>query len=110
MDFAGPFQGKIILVIIDSHSKWIEAYLTDSSTSTTVIDPSRRLFAQLGIPEALVTDNESCFVSEEFETFLSKNGIKHILSALFHSATNGLAERAVQIVKKKVLKRRKEEV
>ena len=109
MDFAGPFQGKMILVIIDSHSKWIEAFPTDSSTSTTVIDLSRRLFAQFGIPEVLVTDNGSCFVSEEFETFLSKNGIKHILSAPFHPPANGLAERAVQIVKK-VLKRRKEEV
>lgn len=100
MDFAGPFQGKMILIIIDSHSKWIEAYPTDSSTSTKVIDLSRRLFAQFGIPEVLVTDNGSCFVSEEFEMFLSKNGIKHILSAPFHPATNGLAERAVQIVKK----------
>ena len=80
------------------------------STSTTVINLSRRLFAQFGIPEVLVTDNASCFVSEEFETFLSKNGFKHILSAPFYRATNGLAERAVQIVKKKkkkILKRRK---
>ena len=94
----------MILVIIDSHSKWIEAFPTDSSTSTTVIDLSRRLFAQFGIPEILVTDNGSCFVSEEFETFLSKNGIKHILSAPFHPPTNGLAERAIQILKKGIKK------
>ncbi|MCG8621136.1 MAG: DDE-type integrase/transposase/recombinase [Proteobacteria bacterium] len=100
MDFAGPFQGKMILVVIDSHSKWIEAYPTDSSTSSKVIELSRTLFAQFGLPEVLVTDNGSCFVSEEFETFLSKNGIKHVTSAPFHPATNGLAERAVQIVKK----------
>lgn len=100
MDFAGPFQGKMILVVIDSHSKWIEAYPTDSATSTKVIDISRTLFAQFGLPEVLVTDNGSCFVSEEFETFLAKNGIKHVTSAPFHPATNGLAERAVQVVKK----------
>ena len=57
MDFAGPFEGKMILVVIDSHSKWIEAYPTDSSTSTKVIELSRTLFSQFGIPEVLVMDN-----------------------------------------------------
>ena len=100
MDFAGPFQGKMILIVIDSHSKWIEAFPTSSATSSTVIQLSRTLFSQFGLPEVLVTDNGSCFVSEEFETFLLNNGIKHITSAPYHPATNGLAERAVQIVKK----------
>ena len=100
MDFAGPFQGKMILIVIDSHSKWIEAFPTSSTTSSTVIQLSRILFSQFGLPEVLVSDNGSCFVSEEFETFLLNNGIKHITSAPYHPATNGLAERAVQIVKK----------
>ena len=104
MDFAGPFQGKMILIVIDSHSKWIEAYPTDSSTSAKVIELSRTLFSQFGLPEVLVTDNSPCFVSEEFETFLSNNGIQHVTSAPFHPATKGLAEHAVQIVKR-VLKR-----
>ena len=47
----------------------------------------------------LVTDNGPCFVSEEFEIFLAKNGVKHITTAPYHPATNGLAERAVQTVK-----------
>ena len=98
MDFASPFRGKMILVVIDSHSKWIEAFPTNSSTSQTVLQHSRTLFAQFGVPEILVTDNGSCFVSQEFETFLLKNGVKHITSAPFHPASNGLAERAVQIV------------
>ena len=44
----------------------------------------------------MVTDNGSCFVSEEFETFLLTNGIKNITSAPYHLSKNCLAERAVQ--------------
>ena len=100
MDFTGPFQGKMILVLINSQSKWIEAFSTNSCTSHTVIEHSRTLFAQFGVPKVLVTDNGACFVSEEFETFLLKNGIKHVTTAPFHPSSNGLAERAVQIIKK----------
>ena len=100
MDFAGPVNGKMILIVIDVHSRWIEAYPTESASSSAVIELSRVLFSQFGIPEVLVTDNGPCFVSEEFEIFLAKNGVKHITSAPYHPATNGLAERAVQTVKR----------
>ena len=38
LDYAGPFEGKTILVIIDAHSKLIEAVNTANATSTTVIE------------------------------------------------------------------------
>ena len=90
----------MFLILIDAHSKWIEAFQTSNATSRTVIDELRTVFARFGIPEMIVTDNGSCFVSEEFESYLSKNGIKHTTSAPHHPASNGLAERAVQIVKR----------
>ncbi len=49
----------------------------------------------------------TCLVSQEFEQFLITNGIRHFTSSPYHPATNGLAERAVQIVKNG-LKREKE--
>ena len=37
LGFAGPFLGRMFLILIDAHSKWIEAYETASATSTVVI-------------------------------------------------------------------------
>ena len=87
------------LVLIDAHSKWIEAFCTPTATSAAVIEELRPLFAKFGIPETVVTDNGTCFVIAEFENFLASNRIRHITSAPYHTATNRLAERAVQIGK-----------
>ena len=100
LDFAGPFQGKNILITIDAYSRWIEAVCTPSTSSNSVIVELRTLFAKFGLPETIVTDNGAGFVSQEFEAFLTSNGIKHTTSAPYHPASNGLAERAVQIVKR----------
>ena len=97
LDFAGPVQGKIL---IDSHSKWIEVMITTGSTSAIVTQALRTWFAQFGLPEMVVMNNSPGFASEEFEVFLQNNGIKHILSAPYHPSSNGLAERAVQTVKR----------
>ena len=100
LDFAGPFEGEYILIRIDVHSKWIEATCTPSTSSSAVIEVLRSLFARFGLPETIFTDNGTGFVSQEFEEFLRKNGVKHTTSAPYHPASNGLAERAVQISKK----------
>ena len=99
LDYAGPVKGKMYLIIIDAHSKWIEAVCTPSATSAAVIEELRVLFAQFGLPDTKVNDNGTCFVSAEFKAYLTKNGIKQITSAPYYPATNGMAERAVQIVK-----------
>ena len=57
------------------------------------------LFAQFGLPDIIATDNGPCFVSSEFEDFLTINGIKHWKSSPYHPSSNGLAEKAVQIIK-----------
>ena len=65
-----------------------------------MIEILRHVFARFGLPEMIVSDNGPCFASEEFESFLLANGMKYVTSSPYHPATNGLAERAVQILKK----------
>ena len=48
----------------------------------------------------VVTDNGGNYVSEEFEDFLKRNGIRHIRSVPYHPSSNGIAERAAQTFKK----------
>ena len=91
-----------VRVLIDAHSKWIEAFYfcTLNATSNAVIAKLRPLFATFGVSETIVSDNGTCFVSEQFEQFLVPNGIKHSTTAPYHPASNDLAERAAQIIKR----------
>ena len=90
----------MFLIVIDAHSKWIEVYPVRAATLNATIQQLRITFAQVGVPETVVSDNGQCFVSAEFEEFLSHNGIKHLKSAPYHPASDGLAERSVQIFKR----------
>ena len=92
------------LVLVDSHSKWIEVKLMKSTTSERTIDELRLIFADHGLPEEVVSDNGPQFISAEFAEFMSKNGIKHTLVPPYHPQSNGAAERSVRIVKAALIK------
>ena len=99
LDYAGPIKGKMFLIVVDAHSKWLDVCPSSSSTSAQTVDILRTLFACHGLPETIVSDNGPCFTSEEFDKFCKVNGICHVRSAPYHPASNGLAERAVQTFK-----------
>jgi hypothetical protein len=104
IDYAGPYMGQIFLVVIDSHSKWLEVMNTPNSTTETTITLLSKIFAVHGLPQHIVSDNGSQFTSAQFEAFLLKNGIKHTTTAPGHPATNGMAERYFGFVKKQLKK------
>ena len=68
IDFAGPFMGKMFLIVVDSNSKWIEVEVMSSITSEATIEKLRDTFARHGIPEQLVGDNGSQFTLHGFPT------------------------------------------
>ena len=106
VDYAGPFMGKMFLLIIDAHSKWLDIYMTNSSNAETTVEKLRMTFASQGLPEMVVSDNGPAFASKEFEEFLRKNGVRHVTSAPYHPSSNGLVERAVQTFKQAMKKQK----
>ena len=51
LDYAGPIEGHYLLIMIDAHSKWIEALPTQSTSSHATIKLLRSIFAQFGLPK-----------------------------------------------------------
>ena len=89
----------MFLILIDATTKWIDIHVVTSSSTQSTIEEMRTTFATLGLPQILVTDNGPQFTSSEFSQFTKNNGIKHIASSPYRSATNRLAERTVQTFK-----------
>ena len=74
------------------------------STTTTdaTVERLRVLLAQFGLPVAIVSDNGTNFVSNTFQEFLQRNGVRQVTTAPGHPSSNGLAEHAVRTFKEGV--------
>lgn len=99
LDFLGPLNNRMYLVIVDAYTKWVEVYDVPSTTSN-VVEKLYEYISRFGLPHTIVTDNATNFSSEEFRAFCLQNGIIHIFSPPYHPASNGQAESYVKIVKR----------
>ena len=99
LDYAGPIDGHMYLVLVDAFSKYPEITKMSSTTSAATVNALRDIFSRQGLPELIVSDNGPQFVSKEFESFCQQNGIMHRTSAVYKPSSNGQAERVVQILK-----------
>ena len=104
IDYAGPVDGNYFLVVVDAHSKWVDIHKTTGTSTKDTIKWLCRSFSNFGLPVSIVSDNGPCFTSEEFRLFMKNCGIRHITSAVYKPATNGLAERMVQTFKSSLKK------
>ncbi|CAH8288100.1 unnamed protein product [Schistosoma rodhaini] len=108
IDFAGPLDGTIYLILVDSFSKWPEILPIAPPSTTRTIQLLNQIFAQHGLPETIVTDNGSQFTSSQFREFCLQNSINHVRSPPYHPQSNGQAERFVDTFKRAMLKARGE--
>ena len=89
-------------MIVDAGSSWIEVFLAGNRASQTVKLHLSHIFAGFGIPKILVSDNGPEFVSSDLKQWCESLGIKKMESPIYHPRANGIAERAVQTVKRAI--------
>ena len=76
-------MGKMFLLIINAHSKWMDIHCVNSATSSVTMDKMRSTFASHALPEIVVSDDKYNFVSSELKSFLQKKWHQaHYLSTL----------------------------
>ena len=87
------------MVVVDYYSRWFEMVKLNNITSSTIITHLKSIFAKMGIPEILISDNGTQYQSEEMTQFAAEWGFKQITSSPLYPRSNGLAERMVQTAK-----------
>lgn len=93
------YQGAQYLLVADYYSKYPILRKLNSTTSAVIIHHLKSIFAEHGITESLVTDNEPQHSCREFAAFCNHWGISHITSSPLYPKSNGFIERMVKTVK-----------
>ena len=92
------YQGAQYLLVTDYYSKYPIVRKLNSTTSATVINHLKSVFAEHRIPETLVSDNGPQYSSQEFAAFCEHWSIDHATSSPLNPQSNGFIKRSVQTV------------
>ena len=89
IDFIGPFLSsygnKYILVRVDYVSKWVKAIASLTNDARAITRFLRRnIFTHFGTPWAIISDGGSHFCNLQFESLLTKYGVKHKVATPYH--------------------------
>jgi hypothetical protein len=89
-----------ICVVIDKLTKyaWLVPWHTGWDAKDFAHIFLRIIFQEIGIPEVIISDRDTKFTSDFWQTVTSTLGLKTRLSSAYHAPTDGQTERMNQIV------------
>ena len=69
-----------------------------------VLNALKGTFSNFGIPENIISDNDSCYKGQEFNNFCMRFEINHIMGASYNHQVNSIAEHMIQTIKHLMVK------
>ena len=104
MDIVGPLERtqtgyRYILVICDYATRYPEAFPLRKISARPIAQALLQLFSRVGIPQEVLTDQGTAFLSKTMQQVYGLLGIKGIRTTPYHPQTDGLVERYNQTLK-----------
>ena len=98
MDIVGPLPKtksghRYILVLVDYATRYPEAIPLKTVTAEVIAEKVVDVFARFGIPETVLTDQGTNFVSQLLKELYRLLGVTVIKTSPYHPQTDGLVER-----------------
>ena len=92
------------LLIVDYYSRFPVLHKLSSTTSRVLIQEMKVIFAELGVPSAIVSERGPQYTATEFQDFTKHWQIEHRLSSPRNPQSNGMAECFLQTMKASLIK------
>lgn len=98
VDIVGPLERtrsghRFILVVCDYATRYPEAFPLRKVTAGAIARTLLQLFSRVGLPQEVLTDQGTAFLSKTLKQMYSLLGIKGIRTTPYHPQTDGLVER-----------------
>ncbi|KAH7678467.1 hypothetical protein AAVH_41631 [Aphelenchoides avenae] len=87
-------QNKVVLVVIDSFSKWLITVELPNQKASVISDAFvRHVICQHSVPRTVVTDQGRNFVGKIFSDLAKLYNFAHVQTTAYHQQANGMVER-----------------
>jgi len=103
VDLMGPYtkgtkQSRVILVMVDIFTKWVEIFPLREGNSRKIIDCFKEVFLRMGFPKTIISDNGTQFSSKLYADWTKTMGINAFYISPYHAQANP-TERYNQTIK-----------
>ena len=103
VDILGPLpetskKEKYVLVLVDSYTKWCEAFPLKTQTSYEIKDCLFEHFARYGAPACLMSDRGANFLSKIVAALCELFQVKRLHTSSYHAMGNGQCERFNSVI------------
>jgi hypothetical protein len=92
--FRAVGEYQFLYVTIDKFTKWPEATLVVNINMQSVVKFIKSIICRFGVPNRIITDNESQFTSGAFQGYYEDLVIQIYYASVAHPESNGQVERA----------------